>query len=318
MKITFLRTYEDSVPSDFVETICSENSTNSSLPTAWFQEVNDEILVSDFERYEKYCLVIFIYAIIFAALRKWWSIMEGGQVRALIPLATSILLPSDNWNERIEAITEHMISKVRAPKNYFLYLVYVEFACLLLGLIGIFYPGSSFQNQNLEVHLNGSEWTVDCDSQGKSRTIFTLTQCQYNYSDGTFRNLCIVPSDNAYVYLYAGSAPLFGMLAFIGFTGVLCGIVQIRTYGLLRMRDGMLLIMLAKNVDYEKHMSVIDAFELKLDERRIEAMMPIEPPPAKYERAYNFMLIFGMFGIQNWSWEQWWRHRNNDDIQMPV
>ncbi|GBN01845.1 hypothetical protein AVEN_26827-1 [Araneus ventricosus] len=306
-KITFFRTYEDNVPSDLVETICSENSTNSTLPTAWFEEVNNEILAHNFERFEKYCLVVFVYAISFAALRKLWSIIEGGQVRELIPLVTSILLPSDNKKEREEAIVELMISKVRAHRNLFLYLVYVEIVCFLLGLLGLSNPVNFFQNQDLAVHLNGSEWTVNCDRQSISRSIFTLTKCQYNYTDGKFGSICIVPTVNVYFYLYYGSVALFGLLAMLSFLSVIP--ISLVMSSLPRMRDGMLMILLKKNVDYMQHMEIIDALEKKLDARRRETTTPIEQSRDKNFMEDNIMHALGIFVLENWSWKQWWADR---------
>ncbi|GBN25962.1 hypothetical protein AVEN_81051-1 [Araneus ventricosus] len=269
----FLRTSRDAVHTNLVDTICSNNTSSSNLPTAWFEEVNDEIFVTSYKRFLIYCLRVLAYTVAFYLVGLIWVASEGGQIKKLAKLVNSVILPYCNTEERMKTIVPLMIRKVRARKNYFLHSVLTECLCMLLGVCGLMLnPARRLEKsgfiakRDFSVKLNGSEWVADCDRLVTSQDVYTLTTCRCK--DGRFESICIVPTDNIYFHLHTAIEYCFAILVIAYLPISICRIYEIWHFGLRRMNDMLMLKLLRKNVDYTQHKEIIDAFASKLRERR--------------------------------------------------
>ncbi|CAL1299157.1 unnamed protein product [Larinioides sclopetarius] len=273
----FLRTAGEDVPTDIIDTICSENSSNSSLPTAWFEEVKNEILFDNFGRFELYCLVVIVYSTCFLA-GKSWAKSCGKPVREIIPLASSTIFPNDNKEEHKRIIVQRMINKVGTQNSYFRTFLYMDFFFLLISIVCFLCATIKRPlMQDFAVHLNGSEWTVDCDRRATWQDVYALTKCQLDHSGCKFRSISIVPTDKMYIYLYNGVSLCSAILAIFCILVLVCEGYLVSRLGSRRMNDLLLLSLLKKNVDYMQHKEIIDAFKRKLDERRRDLMGETRP-----------------------------------------
>ncbi|GBN25960.1 Transcription factor Sp9 [Araneus ventricosus] len=298
LKTPFLRTSGDDIPSDLADTICSNGTSSSDLPAAWFEEVNDDFFKANFERFHIYGLGFYVCAGCFYILKSIWEITEGGQIRELITLLTSITFPFCNREERKKAIVPLMISKVRTNKIYFLICVLVESLCMLLGICGLMIipvissPNTKFNaNQDFAVKLNGSEWVADCDRQVTSQDFYTLTKCQHN--GWKFESICIVPTDTIYFHLYTAIWFCFVALVIICVPILIFRIFEIWYFGLRLMNDILMLRLLRNNVDHKQHKEIIDAFASKLHERRTtdNGTRPMQQACVTYNRVFSYGVV---------------------------
>ncbi|GBN53187.1 hypothetical protein AVEN_177005-1 [Araneus ventricosus] len=281
-KTPFLRTSGDDVPTNLVHTICSNDTSTSNLPTAWFEEVNNEIFVTSYERFLIYCVGVLAYAIAFCLVGFKWVTSEGGQIRELAKLVTSIILPYCDTEERKNTIVPLMMRKVAAHKKYFLHSVLSECLCMLLGVCGLMLnPARRLENsgfnakQEFSVKLNGSEWVADCDRLVTSQDVYTLTTCRHK--DGRFQSICIAPTDNIYFHLHTAIWFCFATLVVACVPILMCRIYEIWHFGLRRMNDILMLRLLRNNVGYTRHKEIIDAFASKLRERRSATVSGMRP-----------------------------------------